>query len=191
LIKIDFFVFLRALNKHKMNSDIKKFKEYFEKRKWEDDVEENSMYKFLKPDGPLRREIGIYDFYCDCYPKYCDVDGTLTGREKIYHWVNHDNSVDTSRYYILEGDEKVEVYYLPMCIDPCDSSIEFFTLINCKYVPSKTLTFSDGYFYSDNNKVGTAINYVYSKSTYDEYYENMRNKKSSDEMSPEDAILQR
>ncbi len=177
----------------KIERDIEKFKEFFEKRKWEDDVEENSKYKFLKPDGPLRREIGIYNFDCNCYPKYCDVDdGTMTGLEEIRYWENHDNSVDTSRYYIMDGDEKVEVYYLPMCIEPCNSSIEFFTLINYKYVPSKTLTFSGGYFYSDNNKVvGTAINYVYSKSTYDEYYENMRNKKSSDEMSPEDAILQR
>jgi hypothetical protein len=175
----------------KIDRDIEKFKEYFKKRDWED-PEENSIYKFLKPDGPLRREIGIYDFYCDCYPKYCDVDGTMTGREKIYHWVNHDNSVNTSRYYILEGDEKVEVYYLPMCINPCDFSIEYFTLLNNRYIPSETLTFTDGVFYSEEKKVvGTAINYVYSKSTYDEYYENMRNKKSSDVISPEDAILQR
>lgn len=159
------------------------------------------MSKFSKPYGPIRREIEVYDFdFFESFNNnikkkkkiYCDVDDTLFGDENIFYWVNADGSIDEMRFYILEDGEKVEVYHLPMCIDPYVDPKDFFTLINNKYVPSETLTFTDGYFYSNELKVGTAINYVYSKSTYDEYYENMKkNKKSRDGLTDEDAILQK
>jgi hypothetical protein len=114
----------------------------------------------------LRRQLNVnLDIDSNKHHIYCDIDETITPFESNNIFTQNDKF-----YTITKDNTIIEIYKIPLAIQPLDNKKDYFVLHNNYYRPKTNVLYDDINFYAiENNKlikVGYVLSKVYSKNKF-------------------------